>query len=164
MNSLLTMALALLISSGNDTLKRALTPPESWVDAMCEKTGADPATAIKERDEAADAWVAFIEDLSGVQAMPEVSADLGHDQAVIAPAPTATPPLNLNIIGLAVIFYRAFGKQFVIRALTPPASAIHAICEKSGADEAEATSARDRAVAELVEFVESLVEHDFQAA
>ena len=68
---------------------------------------------------------------------------------------------ELSLLQLAVWLYQAFGRGFAVRALTPPASVVNAICAKTGADPAEAIAARNRAAAEMVDFIESLVDPHF---
>lgn len=48
---------------GMDAAKRAFTPPEKWVKAVTDKTGADFASAMEERNEMAEEAVEFLESL-----------------------------------------------------------------------------------------------------
>lgn len=67
-----------------------------------------------------------------------------------------------NIWTLALSVYRAFGKDAAKRFLTPPRKQVEAICAKTGADVAKALEERDEFVAEALEFLESLVDADFE--
>lgn len=154
------MALALLVTQGETAVQRALTPPEAWVRKVCSKTGANPEEAIEERDEAAKAWVAFIEELAGVPDNDEVATDLGITGRVQSQG--KLPQLNTSLIEMGVLIYRAFGRSVLERALTVPRSAVQAICAKTGADIQEVLAARATATQELVEFIESLADRNFE--
>lgn len=53
--------LAVAVSSGaEDTIERAMKIPDSVLAPMCAKTGADHATAVQYRDEAAKAEAKFL--------------------------------------------------------------------------------------------------------
>lgn len=48
---------------GSLAVKRALTPPKSFVEKVCKRTGADPAKALEERNEAVDEFIEFFDSL-----------------------------------------------------------------------------------------------------
>jgi hypothetical protein len=158
-NSLLSIAMALVISQGAGAVEKAFTPPEAWVRSICAKTGANPTLAIAERNENAKSWAAFIEDLAGVHQDPAVAHDLGVTGAAANPGPL--PGLETNLISLAVTLYRAFGRGVVQRMLTVPQSAVVAIAGKTGADIQEVIAARNAATDDLLDFIESLVDKHF---
>lgn len=145
------------MTQGEATLKRAFTPPESWVRSVCQKTGADPAAAIEERNEAAEGWAAFVADLAGVHEEHAVLTDLGIDK----PQKGNLPSLNINLISIGLTVYRVFGRSTAKRMLTVPRSTVAAICAKTGADIQEVLAARDAAVDDTLDFIESLVDSDF---
>lgn len=161
-HTIITLALAILVTQGEAAVQRALTPPENWVRSICKKTGADPELALEERNEAAKAWVAFIEALADIpddQVGDQVAEDLG---IIGRQKATKLPQLNTSLIELGVLVYRAFGRDALQRALTVPRSAVKAICDKTGADFQEVLAAREAATEELVEFVESLADRNFE--
>ncbi len=154
--TLITLALSIFLTQGEAALARALTPPEAWVKTVCKRTGADPAAALEERDEAAQAWVAFIAQLANVDGGVAAALDVEN----LGPA-SKLPNMNTNLVSLALTIYRAFGASMVTRMLTVPQSVVQKICDKSGADFQEVLASRNHATAELVEFIESLVDSDF---
>lgn len=48
---------------GASAVRRALTPPKSFVERVCARTGADVAKAIEERNEAVDEQIEFLDSL-----------------------------------------------------------------------------------------------------
>ena len=57
------LALSVYKTFGRDAAKRFLTPPKSFVEKTCAKTGADPAAAMEERNEAVEEALEFLESL-----------------------------------------------------------------------------------------------------
>lgn len=49
---------------GASAVKRALTPPASFVRRVCERTGADPEQALEERGEMTQQMIEFLESLT----------------------------------------------------------------------------------------------------
>lgn len=156
-NSLLSLAIALAISQGEPAVRAAFTPPQAWVQSVCKKTGASVTQAIEERDEAAQAWTNFVMDLAAV---PHDDLDW-NPEAGMQTGINAAGQLNFNVIQIAIPILQVFGKATLTRMLTPPHSAVVAICNKTGADVDEVMRSRTAAVEELVEFVESLVNRGF---
>jgi len=68
---------------------------------------------------------------------------------------------NVNIYDLLLGIYREKGRDGVKRFLTPPENYVRHICKKTGADFDEAIVQRDQAVEETLQFVESLVDNNF---
>ncbi len=58
--------------------------------------------------------------------------------------------------------YRFGGREAVKRAVTPPKRWVERACAKTGADVQKSLEERDEAVQQLVEFVESLSDPDFE--
>ena len=58
--------------------------------------------------------------------------------------------------------YKTFGRDAAKRFLTPPRKFVEQACMKSGADVEEALRQRAQAVDETLEFLESLVDIDFE--
>jgi hypothetical protein len=155
---LLTAALSLLMNSGEAAVTRAFTPSEKWVRSVCARTGANPEEAIQERNEQAVLWVEFVKELADLD-------DDGHTLAFGTSKPATISQLqglSLNVMDLAVMLYRAFGRGFLVRALTVPRNVLEKIVQKTGADILEVIEARDMAAQALVEFIESLVDKDFE--
>lgn len=48
---------------GSVAVRRALTPPRSWVEKVCKRTGANVDEALEERNEAINEVVEFFESL-----------------------------------------------------------------------------------------------------
>ena len=69
---------------------------------------------------------------------------------------------GLNLWTILLFLYKTAGKDTVVRFLTPPESMVKAITASTGADLAEAIEERNEAVEEMVEFLESLVDKDFE--
>lgn len=69
---------------------------------------------------------------------------------------------GLNLWSILLFLYKTAGKDVVVRFLTPPASMVKAITASTGADYDEAIAERGEAVEEMVEFLESLVDKDFE--
>lgn len=158
-SSLITIALAMAMTQGEAAVQRAFTPPEAWVRGICSKTGADPAKAIEERNESAEAWAAFFMDLANVD------QDEKFLEALDIPMPQRgakkLPDLNINLVGIAVQAYQLFGRKATMRMLTIPQSVIAAACAKTGADVQEVMASRNAATEELLEFIESLADKHF---
>jgi transposase len=58
--------------------------------------------------------------------------------------------------------YKTFGRGAAERALTPPRKFVERICARTGADVEEALRQRKQAVTEILEFLESLTDADFE--
>ena len=59
------------------------------------------------------------------------------------------------------MYGKVFGVEAARRAMTPPEKWVREVCAKTGADPEAAIQERNEAVEESVEFLESLLEHDF---
>ncbi len=67
-----------------------------------------------------------------------------------------------NVWAVALMIYRAAGKDAARRFLTPPRSFVKSVCDKTGADFDQAIQERDESVEENLEFLESLVDANFE--
>ena len=157
-STLLTLAMSILAVSGQGAVELAFHVPDSLVEQACAKTGADLQIALADRDKMANDWAAFIVDLAGVHATPQVAHDMGLSGTTIAADQSAhLSSVEVSIINVALMLYHAFGRSFVTRLLTPPASAIAAICAKTGANTTEAMAACNQAVSDFLDFIEACV-------
>ena len=68
----------------------------------------------------------------------------------------------MNAYELAWAIYRTFGKEAARRFLTPPRSSVERLCKRTGADVTKALEERDEAVTETLEFLESMIDKDFE--
>lgn len=68
----------------------------------------------------------------------------------------------MSYIEIALSIYKTFGRTAARRFLTPPEKVVRAVCAKTGADIAEALEERNEFVEEALEFLESLVDEDFE--
>lgn len=50
-------------TQGRAAVKRFLTPPKAWVEGLCKANGTDAKKALKERDEAAEEMLQFLESM-----------------------------------------------------------------------------------------------------
>lgn len=69
---------------------------------------------------------------------------------------------GLNLWSILLFLYKTAGKDAVVRFLTPPASMVKSLTTSTGADFDTAMEERDEAVQETVEFLESLVDKEFE--
>lgn len=69
---------------------------------------------------------------------------------------------GLNLWSILLFLYKTAGRDAVVRFLTPPASMVKAITDATGANFDEAIAERGEAVEESIEFLESLVDKDFE--
>ena len=63
---------------------------------------------------------------------------------------------------LLINLFKLGGREAVKRALTMPRKSVEGVCKKTGADLTEALRQRDQAVEQMVQFIEAMVEHDFE--
>jgi len=68
----------------------------------------------------------------------------------------------MNLFAAALAMYKMFGREACKRALTPQRQFVEAACKKSGASFEEAMEERNEAVEELLEFIEAMVDADFE--
>ena len=68
----------------------------------------------------------------------------------------------MNMWSIMYMYAKVFGVEAARRALTPPEAWVRTVCAKTGADPEKAIAERNEAVNENVEFLESLIEHDFE--
>ena len=61
-----------------------------------------------------------------------------------------------------LVLYKFGGSNAVRRALTPPKSFVEKVCKRTGADVAKAMEERNEALDEILEFLDSLVDADFE--
>lgn len=66
-----TQALALYKVFGREAAKRLLTPPKSMVEAACRKTGANLQEALRQRDQAVEETLEFLESVADSDFVPE---------------------------------------------------------------------------------------------
>jgi hypothetical protein len=69
---------------------------------------------------------------------------------------------GLNLWQVALFVYKTQGADAAKRMITPPESFVKAVTNSTGADFAKALKERDEAVEENLEFLESLVDKDFE--
>jgi len=70
--------------------------------------------------------------------------------------------MNTNLLEIALMIYKLAGRDAAKRALTPPKGWVESACKKTGADLNEALEERNEAVEELLEFIESVADKNFQ--
>lgn len=68
----------------------------------------------------------------------------------------------MNALAIALSIYKTFGRESAKRFLTPPRKWIEQVCTKSGANVEKAIEERNEAVEETLEFIESLIDQDFE--
>lgn len=68
----------------------------------------------------------------------------------------------VNIYDIVLSVYKSEGREAAKRMLTPPEKFIRAACKKTGADPVVALKERDEMVHEQLEFLESLVDKNFE--
>lgn len=69
---------------------------------------------------------------------------------------------KMNLWEVALLAYKSEGREAAKRILTPPEKFVRQMCEKSGADPEKALEERDEAVEENLEFLESIIDHNFE--
>ncbi len=67
----------------------------------------------------------------------------------------------MNLFALALATYKMFGREACKRALTPQKQFVEAACKKSGASFEKAMEERNEAVEETLEFIESMLDAEF---
>lgn len=70
--------------------------------------------------------------------------------------------MNGTMIEQALALYKVFGREYVKRWLTPPRRVVEQACKKSGANLEKALEERNEYAEELLEFLESMVDVNFQ--
>lgn len=65
------MLLTLYRTAGREAALRALTPPRRAVEAVCRQTGADVDKALRQRDQAAEETLEFLESMADSDYVPE---------------------------------------------------------------------------------------------
>jgi hypothetical protein len=69
---------------------------------------------------------------------------------------------GLNLWSILLFVYKSAGKESVVRFLTPPTSMVKSITTSTGANFEQAVEERGEAVEEMLEFLEALVDKDFE--